>query len=34
LNEKFGLPAAAGTSTAILKGTVEFATAEAVVKSE
>jgi hypothetical protein len=34
LNEKFGLPAAAGTNTAILKGTVEFATAEAVVKSE
>jgi hypothetical protein len=34
LDEKLGLPAAAGTNTAILKGTVEFATAEAVVKSE
>jgi hypothetical protein len=34
LDEKIGLPAAAGTNTAILKGTVEFATAEAVVKSE
>lgn len=34
INEKFGLPAAAGTNTVILKGTVEFATAEAVVKSE
>jgi hypothetical protein len=34
INEKFGLPAAAGTNTAILKGTVEFATAEAVTKSE
>ena len=34
LNEKLGLPAAAGTNTAILKGTVEFATAEAVTKSE
>jgi hypothetical protein len=34
VDSKFGLPAAAGTNTAILKGTVEFATAEAVVKSE
>jgi hypothetical protein len=34
INSKFGLPAAAGTNTMILKGTVEFATAEAVVKSE
>jgi hypothetical protein len=34
LDDEFGLPAAAGTNTAILKGTVEFATAEAVVKSE
>jgi hypothetical protein len=34
LDEKLGLPAAAGTNTAILKGTVEFATAEAVIKSE
>ncbi len=34
LDEKFGLPAAAGTNTAILDGTVEFASAEAVVKSE
>jgi hypothetical protein len=34
IDEKFGLPAAAGTNTMILKGTVEFATAEAVIKSE
>ncbi len=34
LDEKIGLPAAAGKNTAILKGAVEFATAEAVVKSE
>jgi hypothetical protein len=34
INEKFGLPAAAGTNTVILDGTVEFASAEAVVKSE
>jgi hypothetical protein len=34
VNAKFGLPAAAGTNTAILDGTVEYASAEAVVKSE
>jgi hypothetical protein len=34
VDEKFGLPAVAGTNTAILDGTVEFASAEAVVKSE
>ena len=34
IDEKIGLPAAAGTNTVILNGTVEFATAEAVVKSE
>jgi hypothetical protein len=34
VDEKFGLPAAAGTNTAILDATVEFASAEAVVKSE
>jgi hypothetical protein len=34
INAKFGLPAAAGTNTVVLNGTVEFASAEAVVKSE
>jgi hypothetical protein len=34
VDAKFGLPAAAGHSTAILKGTTKFATAEAVRKSE
>jgi hypothetical protein len=34
VDEKIGLPAAAGKNTVILDGTVEFATAEAVVKSE
>ncbi len=34
VDAKIGLPAAAGTNTAILNGTVEFATAEAVIKSE
>jgi hypothetical protein len=34
LDEKIGLPAAAGTNLVILNGTVEFASAEAVVKSE
>jgi len=34
VDAKLGLPAAAGTNTMILDGTVEFATAEAVVKSE
>jgi hypothetical protein len=34
INSKFGLPAAGGHNTAILKGTSEFASAEAVLKSE
>jgi hypothetical protein len=34
VNERFGLPSAAGKNTVIMNGTVEFATAEAVVKSE
>jgi hypothetical protein len=34
VNQKFGLPAAAGHNTAILQGTSEFANAEAVLKSE
>jgi hypothetical protein len=34
LDAKFGLPSAAGHNTAIMKGTSEFATAEAVRKSE
>ncbi|HEY3829040.1 MAG TPA: hypothetical protein VGL57_07580 [Solirubrobacteraceae bacterium] len=34
LDEKIGLPATAGMSTVILNGTVEFATAKAVVESE
>jgi hypothetical protein len=34
VNAKLGLPAAAGTNTMILDGTVEFASAAAVVKSE
>jgi hypothetical protein len=34
VDEKFGLPAVAGTNTMILDGTVEYASAEAVVKSE
>jgi hypothetical protein len=34
IDEKIGLPAAAGTNTIILNGTVEFATAKAVVESE
>jgi hypothetical protein len=34
VDEKIGLPAAAGMSTVILSGTVEFASAKAVVESE
>ena len=34
VNEKYQLPAAAGHNTAVLKGTSEFASAEAVRKSE
>ncbi|HXP37962.1 MAG TPA: hypothetical protein VN817_09365 [Solirubrobacteraceae bacterium] len=34
INSKYGLPAAAGRNTAILSGTSEFASAEAVLKSE
>lgn len=34
VNERLGLPAAAGKNTVILRGTVEFVSAEAVVKSE
>lgn len=34
VNSKIGLPAPAGTNTVIVKGTVEFATAKAVVESE
>jgi hypothetical protein len=34
VNAKLGLPAAAGTNTIILDGTVEFASSAAVVKSE
>jgi hypothetical protein len=34
INEKYGLPASAGYSTAILAGTSKFASAEAVRKSE
>jgi hypothetical protein len=34
IDEKIGLPAASGTNTIILNGTVEFATAKAVVESE
>jgi hypothetical protein len=34
INAKIGLPAAAGTNTMILDGTVEFASAKAVVESE
>jgi hypothetical protein len=34
LDEKIGLPAAAGTNTMILSGTVEFATAKGVIESE
>jgi hypothetical protein len=34
VDEKIGLPAAAGMSTVILNGTVEFATAKGVVESE
>jgi hypothetical protein len=33
-NSKFGLPAVGGHNTAVLKGTSEFANAEAVLKSE
>ncbi len=34
VDEKIGLPAADGKNTVIVNGTVEFATAEAVIKSE
>ena len=34
VDEKIGLPSASGKNTVILNGTVEFASAEAVVKSE
>jgi hypothetical protein len=34
INAKIGLPAPAGTNTMILKGTVEFASAKAVLESE
>jgi hypothetical protein len=34
INAKIGLPAAAGTNTMILNGTVEFASAKAVIESE
>jgi hypothetical protein len=34
INSKYGLPAAGGHNTAILSGTSEFASAEAVLKSE